>query len=138
MAVNAERISSPIKSQKSEVNKKSPIKSSSKQIDPRDSSQSSQVVLKRASRSRKKVIDEDMEILDESSQPSKKRKMVEDGPTPSKKRKLVEDKKSFFKNRSSQGTDRNLDLPEGVSRGMKIVKIDNVGLGSRRILEEKS
>jgi hypothetical protein len=62
------------------------------------------------------------------------------GPTPSKKRKLVEDvseKKSFLKNRSSQHTE-DLNLSEGISRGMKNVKIDNVGLGSRRVLEDKS
>lgn len=63
-----------------------------------------------------------------------------DGPTPTKKRKLVEDssKKSFFKNRNNSQNTEDLNLSEGISRGMKNVKIDNVGLGSRRVLEEKS
>lgn len=70
---------------------------------------------------------------------TKKRKLEDaDGPSPAKKRKLVEDKKTLFKSRSSQGTEQELNLDEGVSRGMKNVKIDHLGLGSRRVLEEKS
>lgn len=89
-------------------------------------------------------MDEDsdiMEVVQPLSQASKKRKMEVNGPSPTKKMKLVEDvsaKKSFLKNRSSQNTEQELNLSEGISRGMKNVKIDNMGVGSRRVLEDKS